>query len=59
MKVCGEQVSRDDALAIAHSAHKDSGEAVIMKTDKATANGIVSELELYGLSVSAVPTRGL
>ena len=43
-------MSRDDALAIAHSAHKSEGEAVILTTDKASAIDLRDRLALTGLA---------
>ena len=58
VQVCGELVTRKSALAVAHAAHKSGGEAVVLTTDKATANSIQSKLVLYGLSVTVAPKAG-
>ena len=55
VKVCGELVTRKSALSVAHAAHKSGGEAVVLTTDKATANEIRDKLALYGLSVTTAP----
>ena len=51
MRRAGDQ----EELSVAHAAHKSGGEAVVLTTDKATANEIRDKLALYGLSVTTAP----